>query len=231
MDPFEDREFVANYEEWYQTPFGRIAERVEQAQLQSLLAPLGPGAQVLEIGCGTGRFAEHLQRQGFALVGCDPSRAMLQVANARIPVVAADGAALPFADGSFDACALIAVLEFADQPERILQEALRVARAQVVLLTVARHSWLGMRRKLAGCLGNPVFASARYRSPAQLRKLIAQVGAEITHAHHGLCLPPAWAGAFPAWEWRLSQGTHCCAGMLGYRIQTARGTAGLAQRR
>lgn len=231
MGPFEDRDFVAHYEEWYQSAFGRIAERVELAQLNSLLAPLSAGAQVLEIGCGTARFAQHLQRQGMRVVGCDPARAMLRVASARIPVVAADGAALPFADGSFDACVMIAVLEFADQPERLLQEALRVARKQVVLLTVARGSWLGLRRKLAGYCGHPVFASAHYRSRAQLREMFAQVGAEITHAHHGLCLPPFVAGAFPAWEWRLSQGTQACAGMLGYRIQAARGTASWAQLR
>lgn len=218
-NPFEDRDFVARYEDWYQTPFGRIAERVELAQLECLLAPLAPGASVLEIGCGTGRFAEHLQRRGWRVLGCDPAHNMLRSASARIPVLVADGAALPLASGSFDACVMIAVLEFAEQPQRLLEEALRVARQQVVLLTVARTSWLGLRRKLAGHLGNRVFAQARYRSAVQLRGMIEQAGAQITHERHGLCLPPSWAGAFPAWEWRLSQGRHPCAGMLGYRIE------------
>lgn len=42
---------------------------------------LGPEQKMLDIGCGTGRFLIEMQCLGFMGDGCDPSRAMLQVAG------------------------------------------------------------------------------------------------------------------------------------------------------
>ncbi len=40
-------------------------------------------ASVLDLGCGTGRFAAHLATRGCRVVGVDPARAMLDIAAAR----------------------------------------------------------------------------------------------------------------------------------------------------
>jgi SAM-dependent methyltransferase len=60
---------------------------------------------VLDVGCGEGELARHLPDG--AWVGVDSSPTML--AEAPGPVVEADAAALPFADGSFGLLALLAV--------------------------------------------------------------------------------------------------------------------------
>ena len=76
----------------------RIAER-----LQSLLgAP--PGATVLDVACGTGNYTFALAERGLAMAGADLSQTMLARARAKhphLPLVRADGAALPFADDAF----------------------------------------------------------------------------------------------------------------------------------
>lgn len=46
-------------------------------ELDEILPLLPPGGEVLELGCGTGRLAGHLQERGHAVVGVDNSAEML----------------------------------------------------------------------------------------------------------------------------------------------------------
>jgi SAM-dependent methyltransferase len=66
----------------------------------------GPGARVLDVGCGPGHLVERLVDRGFAVSGIDLDPAMIARADRRLgsraDLVAADVASLPFADGSFD---------------------------------------------------------------------------------------------------------------------------------
>lgn len=90
----------------------RIADR-----LVSLLESV-PGASVLDIGCGTGNYTSALAKRGLTMVGLDLSRTMLAMARAkhpRLPLVCADGAALPFAGGAFaHAVTTLAIHHMAD---------------------------------------------------------------------------------------------------------------------
>src|SRR6266540_3150535 len=75
--------------------------------LRSLLAALGPsaGRSLLDIGGGTGNFAEALAEEGFRVGLCDYSPEMARRASAKLggaQVAVADAAHLPFAGGSFD---------------------------------------------------------------------------------------------------------------------------------
>ena len=45
-------------------------------------APMGKG---LDVGCGTGAFAERLAEAGYEMVGVDPSQGMLDVAGTKAP--------------------------------------------------------------------------------------------------------------------------------------------------
>jgi SAM-dependent methyltransferase len=70
---------------------------------------LAPGLRVLECGCGTGRTACHLARQGLRVTGFERNPVMLAKARRRgeeegaaVEWVAGDVLALPFPDASFD---------------------------------------------------------------------------------------------------------------------------------
>jgi SAM-dependent methyltransferase len=75
---------------------------------------LARDARILDFGCGQGRLRAEFQRIGFThITGVDSSPEMIRAARARLPGIdfaVNDGGRLPFADGSFDAVTLFAVL-------------------------------------------------------------------------------------------------------------------------
>src|SRR4051794_20593040 len=81
------------------------AER--ERKLRAALAPLGPGASVLDFGCGRGHFTVFLAGLGYRAAGVDLSPAAVALNRSDFPnltfeVVAADRPT-PFAEASFDA--------------------------------------------------------------------------------------------------------------------------------
>jgi len=108
--------------------------RVRRGNLMRLLGGrIGSRARVLEIGCGTGanlRAGAALWASGF---GIDlDMRALAFCLD--LPVVRADAlAALPFAEGAFDAVVMLDVLEHLVDPEVLLREIDRVLVANGVV--------------------------------------------------------------------------------------------------
>jgi len=221
--PFDDPRVVAQYEDWYSTRFGALADELELRLLMELLQNVEPRASILEVGCGTGHFGSALQARAFRVTGVDPAKAMLECAQARFPVAIGDGARLPFADSSFDAALLVAVLDFVDDPAAVLREARRVARSQVVVLALVSHSALALRRRISAWRGHPIFATARFYSRRQILAFARQAGAtQARDVRQILVLPPALAARFPALERDLSRRDLTWGGILGFRID-ARG--------
>jgi demethylmenaquinone methyltransferase/2-methoxy-6-polyprenyl-1,4-benzoquinol methylase len=63
---------------------------------------LAPGAQVVDLGCGTGDLCRALGRAGLRGVGIDMAAGMLARAHTSAPLVRADALQLPLGDGSVD---------------------------------------------------------------------------------------------------------------------------------
>ncbi len=79
---------------------------------------LAPGACVLDIGCGVGRYLVPLVRNGFGVVGADLSRQALTLLDSHYVRVVADMQQLPFPDRSFDAITCYGVLQHLDRAGR-----------------------------------------------------------------------------------------------------------------
>jgi SAM-dependent methyltransferase len=101
----------------------------------SVLAPLrralagAPGAQLADIGGGTGNYALALAGEGWQPTVVDRSVQMLRQAGAKgLRTVRANAMRLPFADASFDAAMLVSMLHHVEDPARALAEAKRVLR-------------------------------------------------------------------------------------------------------
>ena len=134
------------YDDWW-LGTGRFAERdrprwgEELDALRRTIEQLPP-ARTLDVACGTGFLTRHLPGE---IVGLDQSAAMLEVAAEQAPdaeLVEGDGVGLPFDDGSFDrvfTSHFYGHLE-ADERQRFLAEARRVARELVVVDASTAHS-------------------------------------------------------------------------------------------
>jgi ubiquinone/menaquinone biosynthesis C-methylase UbiE len=93
--------------------------------------------RVLDIGTGSGVFAEIFARRGLEVTGIDLQEPMLKSARRFVPKAhfqMADSETLPFGDGSFDLCFLGLVLHEAERPLLALQEAHRVCAIRTAVL-------------------------------------------------------------------------------------------------
>jgi ubiquinone/menaquinone biosynthesis C-methylase UbiE/DNA-binding transcriptional ArsR family regulator len=121
--------------------------RVEAALADALgTAPLGA---LLDVGTGTGRIAELFAPRADRVAAFDKSPEMLRIARARlqhlphdsVDFVQGDFTTLPFAEATFDAVLFHQVLHYAQEPEKVLSEAARVARpgARIAIVDFAAH--------------------------------------------------------------------------------------------
>ena len=91
------------------------------------------GPSVLDLGCGFGAYSGALAKQGLKCFGCDINWEYLRKAAAYgLPVANVDSA-LPFPDKVFDTVLILEVLEHVANVERVLGEAFRVARKNVLI--------------------------------------------------------------------------------------------------
>lgn len=135
---------VAAYDgiaDWYERDFtARQAGGDPLTILATLRGLLGAGAgPCLEIGCGTGTYAEVVRELGRTPVGVDISAGMLRHAAGRLPVARADAQRLPVADASVGA--VIAVMVHTDMPgyPEVLREVARVLRPGGVFVHIGVH--------------------------------------------------------------------------------------------
>jgi len=171
------------YEAWYEVGFGRRADAVERRLLSGHLSAFGRGGLLLEIGSGTGHFADLWADAGYRAVGLDLAAERLGFSRQRRPafsVVRGNALALPFRDDSFDVVAMVTALEFITPPLAALEEAARVARRGLLIGALNRWSPVAWWRR-----GRPwwqrgrrpsSYAGAGFFSPWGLERLVKRLG-------------------------------------------------------
>jgi len=167
-----DESRARGYEDWYETA-GRRADDLEKSLFGGLLTAF-PGARtILDAGCGTGHFTRWFASRGLRPTGLDLSPAMLGDAVGRGggTYLRADAASMPFADGEFDIVTLVTTLEFVPDPDRVLAEAVRVARRGLILGVLNRWSFLALRRRLRG---GKVWRQSHFFSTRELKLRLSE---------------------------------------------------------
>lgn len=117
----------------------RSPDRVKRLEIEQVvdICLSGGLSSVLDVGTGTGLFAESFSKQGITVAGVDASAEMVEAARKHLPnadLRVATAEKLPFDDNSFDLVFLGLVFHETDDPGKAISEALRIARRRVGIL-------------------------------------------------------------------------------------------------
>lgn len=157
------------YDRWFEEN-----ERLYQAEVNALRKLVAKGGFGVEIGVGTGRFAQPLGIR----VGVEPARQMAVVAHNRgVAVCQALGEQLPFHDEQFDFALLVTLVCFVKDVHLLFRETRRVLRTggQIIVGFIDRDSALG-QLYAARKDTDKFYRHARFYAPGQIVGYARQTG-------------------------------------------------------
>ena len=182
--------FAERYDAWYDKPFGKSAFTLENACIKSLCKNLK--RPFLEVGVGTGRFAQALKIE----YGTDVSNGMLKFTKQKeITAVKGKGESLPFISSFFNAVFIIVTLCFVDDPIQFLKETSRVLKddgAVILGLILKESPWASFYRE-KGKAGNIFYRIAKFYSFEELKTLIEKAELKIEETSSTMFQPPTKA--------------------------------------
>jgi len=102
------------------------------------------GERLLDVGCGAGERLLFFRNQGCSVTGVEASLHRIEAAKIKLghraDIHIGRAEDLPFSDNEFDVVTLIASLEFAEDPEKAISEAIRVSRDRVFVGTWNKYA-------------------------------------------------------------------------------------------
>ena len=185
MDIFD--QYTGEYDSWYDSEKGRPLYESELLCLRSLVE--GCMTPVLEIGVGTGRFAQWFP----GACGIDPALNALKYAQRRgVSVVQATGEMLPFRDETFGCVFILFTLCFFKDPLAVLGEVKRVLKREgsSVICFISRNSSWGELYGEKKKKGHPIYTRARFYSLEEVRKMFGESGLVISQVKSTLLQQP-----------------------------------------
>jgi ubiquinone/menaquinone biosynthesis C-methylase UbiE len=142
---------------WMAGDFGRIAKYVEAAAEEFVARRcLQPGAQVLDVACGSGNVAVPAAQAGAIVTGVDIAPNLLEQAGERaisagvkIQLDEGDAEELPYPDSWFDVVVSMFGAMFALRPDRVAAELVRVCRpgGQIAMANWTPDGFIGQMFK------------------------------------------------------------------------------------
>jgi 2-polyprenyl-3-methyl-5-hydroxy-6-metoxy-1,4-benzoquinol methylase len=164
---------------------GRVFNALERRLIRRAFRDAPAGATVLDLPCGTGRFAEVLLQEGFRVVGIDISPAMLAVARrkaapfgARFEARVADVRELAGREAKrYDValCARVLMHFPLEEQIRFLRGVATLTRGKVVFSQSYDSAYQRLRRGIKRLLGNQPPANYPI-GESQLQRLLAGAG-------------------------------------------------------
>ncbi|HDQ06688.1 MAG TPA: class I SAM-dependent methyltransferase [Candidatus Bathyarchaeota archaeon] len=169
--------FAERYDAWYDEPFGKSAFKLEKACIESLCKNLEQ--PFLEVGVGTGRFAQALKIE----YGIDVSNGVLNVAKQKgVTTIKGAGESLPSVASFFGAVFLVVTLCFVEEPLKVLKETSRVLKEDgaIILGLIFKGSPWARFYKEKGDAGNVFYRIAKFYSLEKLKATVEKAGLEIS---------------------------------------------------
>ena len=163
-------------------------------RLRTVLDVIPPGARVLEVGCGKGRFLKAIReaRPDVQCVGVDPSPVLLKAVPAGIETRLGSLETVPCDDGSFDVVFSVEAVEHSANRGVAVSELTRVARrgGWIVVIDKQESHW--------GRLQTPPWE--RWPDAAEFRSRFCRDCDQVTAAPVAYDEVPASDGLMLAWK-------------------------------
>jgi len=174
---FESEKTAREYDHWFETEAGKFAFAQEKRLIQHLVSSWPRRKQsLLDIGCGTGVFLELFWESGFDVYGIDASAKMLSQAREkmghRADLHLGKAQYLPFDDNEFDFSAIITVLEFCDDPQKVIKEAARVTKKGILLCFLNKNSIYYLSKKIFRTGQTRIMSNSRWFTYWEIKKMV-----------------------------------------------------------
>lgn len=179
-------EFARSYDQWFEKE-GYLIYQMELKALENVMIET-PSPKV-EIGVGTGRFAEKLD----VSIGIDPSLPMLKIAKKRVKyLVCGYGESIPLKTGSSGTCILVTALCFLKSPQKTISEIKRVLKKDgaLVIGMIQKNSPWGRYYLKRGKEGHPIYSKANFMNPDEVIELAKREGFDLELAYSTLFQRP-----------------------------------------
>lgn len=167
VNPFNEN--YVKYDKWFAEN-----KKVYLSELQAVRMAVPPGINGLEVGVGTGRFAQPLGIR----TGVDPSPEMLKLARKRgINAHLAKAESLPFKDLTFDFILMVNTICFFDDVIRAFRESFRVLKndGKIIVAFINRNSFLGQQYELKK-EESKFYRHASFYSPDEINVYLSKAG-------------------------------------------------------
>jgi ubiquinone/menaquinone biosynthesis C-methylase UbiE len=162
-------------DERLKTPQGRYIYSRQKELISDLVAPLA-GERVLDVGCGTGENLQFFRDKWCSVTGIDSSTEMLKIAREKngdhAELILAQAEDIPFSDNEFDIVTIINVLETANDPQKVIAEAIRVCGGRVFIGFLNSYSFAGTKQRLKEMSGFPVSQTIHFFSLNEIRTMV-----------------------------------------------------------
>jgi SAM-dependent methyltransferase len=197
-------------------PVRSASERRRLETIRRVLA-LGSTELVLDMGCGSGWFAQLCHDAGARVVATDIAPAGVAGARARFPEAArfavTDAYHAALADSSFDAVVLSEVVEHLEDPAAGLAEAARLTKPGGRVLVTVPYRETIIEHLCVHCNRlTPANAHLHRFDDEALQQLLCGVGLQPLQTHHmtnkllELAGYPDLSRRWPYWLWRAGDG-------------------------
>jgi len=193
---------AAAYETWHNSPRNQFILELEHRLMLDLLKPVR-GYNILDIGCGIGTTLQLFTDCGLEATGVEPSPYMLDIARKQVGDRAdlhrCCGEDLPFDDNSFNYACLFTSLEFTDNPEKVIEEACRVAKNKLFIGILNRYSAKSVQARVRGIFTQTLYNRARFFSIWEIKRKLHTILGDVPITWKTVRQVPLLSGWLTRW--------------------------------
>jgi len=207
----------------FTTKQGLLFAKLELCELERVVSNLPSGSEILEVGCGTGRFSKYLGEQGYCVRAVDPSSEMIKIASKKcsdnnVTFGQEEGANLSSQDSIYDFVFSIRVTNQTESEGyalKMIREMIRVTKPDglVMIEFVNKERPFQKKSKSAKLSFNEISQYARKNNCSVESQRGILIFSQTILTHIPEVLIPFWevlekSASFVLWRW-ASRGYIC----------------------